>query len=103
MGGFGSLSSGLGVVHTDCDGSVFGDKSPSATSASKTAVVAVDLPHGAGSANCAIASTEGECGEWAPTKAKVCSLLFFFLSLFGSGFRMQARRREQTRQRQMAR
>jgi hypothetical protein len=66
--------------------------------------VVVNLPHGAGSTNCAIASTDGKRGEWARTKAKVRSLLlFFFLSLLGSGLRMQGRRMEQRRQRQMAR
>ena len=74
---------------------MFGGKSPSSTSASRTTMVAVDLAHGAGSANYAIASTEGERGKWARMKEKVRSLLlFFFLSLLGSGLRMQGRRRE---------
>jgi hypothetical protein len=38
---------------------VFGGKTPSATNVSKNAVVAVDLPHGTGSASCAINSTKG--------------------------------------------
>jgi len=64
---------------------VFGGKNPSANSDSRNAVSVVDLPHGARSASCAIASMKGDAdGGKTRTKGKVRSLLFF-LSLLGSG------------------
>ena len=84
--GCGSLSADVGAIHTGRDGSVFGGRTPSATNDSRNAVSAVDLPHGAGSASCAITSMEGDVDGKTRTKGKVRSLLLvlFFLSLHGS-------------------
>ena len=84
--GCGSLSADVGAIHTGRDGSVFGGRTPSATNDSRNAVSAVDLPHGAGSASCAITSMEGDAGGMTRMKGKVSSLLLFlfFLSLLGS-------------------
>ena len=55
-GGFGSVSSGLGGIHAGRSELMFTGSSRSATSCSKTAVVAVDLPHDNGSWTSDIAS-----------------------------------------------